>query len=81
MTGRDTNNRETGARILKESHGPDPRDAFSQKAAENRKPASGMGLTQPADEPHDKTRQSDSTDQPVKRLTVKRWGTKRRHSL
>ena len=80
MTDRDTNNRETGARTLKESPAPDPRDAFSQRAAENRKPASG-GLAQPADEPHDKTRQSDGSDQPAKRLTIKRWGTKRRHSL
>lgn len=37
---------EHGARKLKEHTGPDPADAFSQKAAENRKPAHGLGLTE-----------------------------------
>jgi hypothetical protein len=36
---------EHGARELKPLEGPDPHDAFSQKAAENRKPRGGIGLS------------------------------------
>jgi hypothetical protein len=37
---------EHGARKLKPRTGPDPSDDFSQKAAENKKPLDGMGLTE-----------------------------------
>ena len=37
---------EHGARGLKPRRGPDPRDDFSQKAAENKKPPLGIGLTE-----------------------------------
>lgn len=40
------NHRETGARKLEQREGPDPQDAFSQGAAENRKPAGPYGLTE-----------------------------------
>jgi hypothetical protein len=39
---------ETGARKYPARTGPDPSDEFSQKAAENRKPPSGVGITQGA---------------------------------
>lgn len=41
----DKNAYETGARKYPARTGPDPRDEFSQKAAENRKPPSGVGIT------------------------------------
>ncbi len=41
---------EHGARELKPRTGPDPNDDFSQKAAENRKPRHGIGLTDPPSE-------------------------------
>lgn len=75
------NHRETGARTLKERTGPDPRDDISQNAAENKKPGSGMGLTQAPNEFPDTTGQSEGQDQRPTRLRVKRWGTKRRYSL
>lgn len=37
---------EHGARELKPRQGPDPSDDFSQKAAENKKPPLGIGLTE-----------------------------------
>ncbi len=37
---------EHGARELKPRKGPDPSDDFSQKAAENKKPPLGIGLTE-----------------------------------
>lgn len=37
---------ELGARKLMAATGPDPRDDFSQEAAENRKPRLGLGLTE-----------------------------------
>jgi hypothetical protein len=37
---------ELGARKLMAANGPDPRDDFSQEAAENRKPRLGLGLTE-----------------------------------
>ena len=36
---------ETGARKYPARTGPDPSDEFSQKATENRKPPSGVGIT------------------------------------
>jgi hypothetical protein len=50
---------ETGARILKSATGPDPRDAFSQKAAENKKPPLGMGLTEKSDRERSEADKSD----------------------
>ena len=41
---------EHGARKLEPLKGPDPHDAFSQKAAENKKPPLGIGLTEKTDE-------------------------------
>lgn len=40
---------EHGARKLMAQDTSDPNDEFSQKAAENRKPALGVGLTEKAD--------------------------------
>ncbi|TIP27998.1 MAG: hypothetical protein E5X67_13150 [Mesorhizobium sp.] len=42
----------------------DASDQFSQKAAGNKKPAGGMGLTRSRDEVEDKTRQSEGQDPP-----------------
>lgn len=42
---------ETGARKYPARTGPDPSDAFSQDAAGNKPPASGVGLTASADDP------------------------------
>lgn len=53
---------ETGARKLQPATGPDPRDDFSQKAAENRKPPLGIGLTESIDE-RSETDKSDLQDQ------------------
>lgn len=50
------NKRETGPRIPKEDHRPSEID---QRAAENKKPKKGDGLSQSQDETNDKTRQSD----------------------
>ncbi len=44
------NERVTGARKLEPATGPDPRDDFSQKAAENKKPPNGDGLEESVDE-------------------------------
>jgi len=41
---------ETGVQKLQTLKGPDPRDEFSQKAAENQKPPLGMGLAEKIDE-------------------------------
>jgi len=41
---------ETGVQKLQTLKGPDPRDEFSQKAAENEKPPLGMGLAEKIDE-------------------------------
>ncbi len=51
-------------REQKPRKGPDPNDAFSQKAAENKKPRNGMGLTDAPGErsEHDK---SDLQDAPT----------------
>ena len=48
---------EHGARELKPRKGPDPNDEFSQKAAENKKPPLGIGLTE-------KTSERSETDKP-----------------
>ena len=42
---------EDGARVLKPRKAQDPNDEFSQKAAENKKPQSGMGLSRKTGEP------------------------------
>jgi hypothetical protein len=52
---------EHGARQLKSVKGSDPHDAFSQKAAENRKPPNGVGLTEPLSERSENDK-SDLTD-------------------
>src|SRR6187401_482399 len=53
---------EHGARELKPLKGPDPHDAFSQKAAENKKPPLGMGLTEKSSEERSESDKSDLTD-------------------
>ena len=53
------NHRETGATKYPAKTGTDPSDAFSQDAAGNKKPRSGIGLTRPTDEVDDKTHQAD----------------------
>lgn len=52
---------EHGARELKPLTGPDPHDDFSQKAAENKPPRGGIGLTEPIDE-RSETDKSDLQD-------------------
>ena len=52
-------NYETGARKFPAKQDADASDDFSQEAAENKKPADGMGLTRSTDEVNEKTRQSD----------------------
>jgi hypothetical protein len=52
---------EQEARELKPLKGPDPHDAFSQKAAENKKPPLGIGLTEKVHE-RSETHKSDLTD-------------------
>jgi hypothetical protein len=59
------NHRETGGRIYPPHRRPDPFAAIDQKAAENRKPPRGIGLTEELDETPAKTRKSDGRDQPV----------------
>ena len=58
------NHRETGATKYPARTGPDPSDDFSQDAAANKKPASGMGLTRPVGDVDDKTHQSDGRNLP-----------------
>ncbi|OWK21164.1 hypothetical protein [Mesorhizobium amorphae] len=58
------NRRETGATKYPAKNDPDPSDNFSQDAAGNKKPASGMGLTRPAGDVDEKTRQSDGQNPP-----------------
>ena len=58
------NHRETGATKYPARTGPDPSDDFSQDAAANKKPASGMGLTRPVGDVDDKTHQSDGRNPP-----------------
>ena len=57
------NRRETGA-AYPARNDADSSDDFSQDAAGNKKPASGMGLTRPAGEVEDKTHQSDGQNPP-----------------
>jgi hypothetical protein len=52
---------EHGARELKSQDGPGPHDDFSQKAAENKKPPLGMGLSERTSE-HSENDKSDLTD-------------------
>jgi hypothetical protein len=56
------NHRETGGRVPHEKSGPDAADTVSQKAATNRKPPLGVGLTEKVRETNDKTRHSDGRD-------------------
>ncbi|MER8623460.1 hypothetical protein NKH34_01770 [Mesorhizobium sp. M1148] len=60
------NRRETGATKYPARTGPDPSDAFSQDAAGNKKPKSGVGLTRPVNEVDDKTHQSDGQNAPAR---------------
>ena len=53
---------ETGARKLQPATGPDPRDEFSQEAAENRKPPLGVGLTEKVDVERSEVDKSDLRD-------------------
>ncbi len=55
----DQNDRETGARKYPARTGQDPSDAFSQKAAENKKPAKGGGLSESVNDVNEKTRHAD----------------------
>ncbi|MEQ1943512.1 hypothetical protein ABMA32_13945 [Mesorhizobium sp. VNQ89] len=55
---------EHGARELKPRSGSDPNDDFSQKAAENRKPPRGIGLTDPPGE-HSESDKSDLQNKPT----------------
>jgi hypothetical protein len=59
-----TNNRETGARTFPARTDADASDEVSQAAAENKKPANGMGLTESLDDVNDKTRHSDGVNPP-----------------
>lgn len=52
---------EHGARKLMPLTGPDPNDDFSQKAAENKPPRGGVGLTEPTEE-RSETDKSDLQD-------------------
>jgi hypothetical protein len=58
MSG-DENKYETGGRIFPPASGPDPSDEFSRDAAKNRKPPSGVGLSESPEETNEKTRHSD----------------------
>jgi len=53
---------ETGVQKLQTLTGPDPRDEFSQKAAENEKPPLGMGLVERVDEERNEARQAGLRD-------------------
>jgi hypothetical protein len=63
-----TNNRETGARTFPARVDADASDEVSQAAAENKKPAKGMGLSESLDDVNDKTRHSDGVNPPLPRL-------------
>ncbi|RLP22132.1 hypothetical protein [Mesorhizobium sp. YM1C-6-2] len=52
---------EYGARALKPRKGPDPNDEFSQKAAKNKEPPLGLGLTEKTSE-RSETDKSDLRD-------------------
>ena len=53
------NNRETGARHFPAKADADAHDDFSQSAADNRKPAGGVGLTESSNDVNEKTRHYD----------------------
>ncbi len=55
---------EHGARKLMAQDGPDPSDEFSQKAAGNRKPALGVGLTEKVDSKRKPRRPGDKEAPP-----------------
>jgi hypothetical protein len=54
-----SNKRETGARKLSFRKDANRSTEVSQAAAENRKPPSGQGNSEPVDDTNDKTRRSD----------------------
>jgi hypothetical protein len=58
------NRRETGARKLQSAPDETDRDREGIEAAENKRPADGLGLSQDINETNDKTRQSEGTRQP-----------------
>lgn len=60
----DENDRETGARKLMPKTRPDVTDEFSQKAAENKRPPTGVGNTEQVDDVDEKTRHSDGRQPP-----------------
>lgn len=53
------NARETGVRKYPAQTAPDPSDEVAQKAAKNKKPALGTGLTEKQGDVNEKTRHSD----------------------
>lgn len=58
------NRRETGARVPREKARPDPTDQVSQRAAENRKPPLGVGLSEKLSE-RSESDKSDLVDKPI----------------
>ena len=67
MSGNE-NNRESGARKYPAKTEADVSDQVSQGAATNKKPAGGIGLTEPLDDVDEKTRHSDGQN-PSRRST------------
>lgn len=59
-----SNNHETGARKFPARADADTSDEFSQSAAENRKPANGIGLTESLDDVNENTRHTDGVNSP-----------------
>lgn len=72
------NNRETGARHLPAKTGRDANDEFSQKAAENKKPPRGMGLTDAPGE-HSENDKSDFQEAPTGKPEEDAHGQSERH--
>ena len=64
MSGNEKTHRESGATKYPAKTGADPSDGFSQDAAGNKKPKTGVGLTRPANEVDDRTHQSDGQNPP-----------------
>ena len=72
------NNRETGSRHLQAKTGRDANDDFSQKAAENKKPTQGMGLTDAPGERSENDK-SDLQDAPSGTPEADAQGQSERH--
>lgn len=70
MSGNE-NHRESGATKYPARTGADPSDGFSQEAAGNKKPKTGVGLTRPVNEVDDYA--------PVRRSEPSRTGGAERH--